>query len=535
MPKTELTDDVVVYSFVDQETSHLVVRNDHSLLIDCHRPDLRKLLQEAQLPLPELILHTHVQPEHCREADTFPDSVVRVPAGEEALAGDPQAYRDMIATVWEDPLDWPDSLGEEPYGVAGCTLYWPPEVPLSISEALNPGERIQWLDLTLEILHLPCHGKYSLGFLLRKEDRPLAFFSGDLFRHPGVLVNIYNMQFNYHQTFLASTPDLLRQVAGLGVEAFFPATGPVIPNGPQQACELADKIDAFLQSLTWQSDEFAAIPAPEFPTCGRFNRIAENIYQVNTGGNTVVLIDHEGRGLAVDPGPCDYESRMQERVQKQNEDFDALERECGLKTIDRILITHFHGDHVDLIPGLLDRYPNARVATLDIVADVVSAPHDYPYSCRLPWYNLGFDTVPIHDRLSLDEPCTWNDIRIDVIHQPGHCYVHAGYVLEFNGARIAITGDTIQNCGAASTVEHIISNHSAPGKQGNLAAFENVNQFEIDLNIGGHGSNFRPANALYQESISRIRHAMPCLRAIVPDSDIEKAFIPPGFHPWNNE
>ena len=530
MLKTELTDDVAVYSFVDQETSHLIVRNDHSLLVDCHRRDLWRLLQEAQLPPPELILHTHVQPEHCREADTFPDAVIRVPAGEEALAGNPQAYREMIATVWEDPPDWQNSLGEEPYGVAGCTLYWPPEFPLSISAGLKPGERIQWLDLTLEILQLPCHGKYSLGFLLRKEDRPLAFFGGDLFRHPGVLVNVYNMQFNYHQTFLTSTPELLRQVAGLGVETFFPATGPLIPNGPQQACELADKIDAFLQSLTWQSDAFTELPVPEFPACGRFNRIAENIYQVNTGGNTIVLVDDEGRGLAVDPGPCDYESGMQERVEKQNEDFDALERECGLKTIDRILITHFHGDHVDLIPGLLDRYPNARVATLDIVADVVSAPHDYPYSCRLPWYNLGFDTVPIHDRLSLDEPYTWNDIRIDVIHQPGHCYVHAGYVLEFNGMRIAITGDTIKNHGAASTIVPRIPNHSAPGKQGHQAALENVNQFDIDLNIGGHGANFRHANSLYQESIRRIQHATPYLRAIVPDSDIEKAFIPPSFH-----
>jgi len=220
---------------------------------------------------------------------------------------------------------------------------------------------------------------------------------------------------------------------------------------------------------------------------------------------------------------------MQERVDKQNADLDALERECGLKTIDQILVTHFHGDHIDLIPALLGRYPNARVATLGIVADVIRAPHDYPYSCLLPWYNLGFDTVPIHDRLSLDEPFHWNAFQLDVIHLPGHCYAHAGYVLDFDGARIAITGDSIQNRGVASTIEHIISNHSAPGMQGNLAAFESVNAFDIDLNLGGHGANFRSANALYEESIKRIRHAMPFLQAIVPDGDVERAFIPPRF------
>jgi glyoxylase-like metal-dependent hydrolase (beta-lactamase superfamily II) len=532
MTHSEITLDgtTVVHSFADTQSSHLVVRGDNALLVDCHRDDMPAVLRAEGLPQPSLILHTHVQPEHCREGDAFGAVPIRVPAGEELLASDPDGFAAAAATVWDDPDDWGNSMGEEPYGVGGCPLYRPPAVPLVCAPPLVPGEQLSWAGLVLDILHLPAHGKRSVGLLLRDGDTTLGLFSGDLIVAPGVLADIASTQFNYGATFLASLPGLLHDVAALGDMPYFPATGPVLPAGAGAARALATKVEAYLAALPWRTGTFQPTPLPASEqTLGRFDRVADGIYQINTFGNSIVFIDEDGRGMVVDPGPCDYEFAMPERVVRQADDFAALEQGAGLQTVDRILITHFHGDHIDLIPGLLERYPAARVATLDHVADVVTRPHDFPYSCRLPWYNLGFDTVPVHDRMRVGDRFRWHDVEIEVLHLPGHCYAHAGFVFDFRGQRVAVTGDTIQNRGTASGLDFIISNHSAPGRQGNLAAFRNVNRHRVDLNLGGHGSRFLAPNALYEESIARIEKAMPLLAALVPDGDLERACIPPHF------
>ena len=50
---------------------YLIVRDNASLLIDCPGPDVADALQRRGLPLPELILHTQVQAEHCYEWATL--------------------------------------------------------------------------------------------------------------------------------------------------------------------------------------------------------------------------------------------------------------------------------------------------------------------------------------------------------------------------------------------------------------------------------------------------------------------------------
>lgn len=73
------------------------------------------------LPSPEMILHTHVQPEHCREADQFPAARILVHEELEELASDPTAYAKAAHTVWDNPADWMNTLGREKYGIAGST------------------------------------------------------------------------------------------------------------------------------------------------------------------------------------------------------------------------------------------------------------------------------------------------------------------------------------------------------------------------------------------------------------------------------
>jgi glyoxylase-like metal-dependent hydrolase (beta-lactamase superfamily II) len=481
-----------------------------------------------RLPRPGLILHTHVQPEHCREADQFPGADILVHEELAELAGDPAAYEKAAHTVWENPADWMNSLGREKYGIAGSITALPPEVPLKVAGTFREGGRLTWQDLVFEVIPLPGHGRHHVGFVLEVEGRPLAIFTGDVLCHPAKLVDIYDLECNYGGTAIASLPAVLRALAQRPVRRYFPSTGPVLEDGPDQALELAGAIDAYQEALEWHSGDFEPSPHTESPRVGRYLQLHRGVYQIDNSGNCILLIDEQGHGLMFDPGPCDFESPN--RLADFHRDLDLFELECGLKTIDLTLVTHIHGDHYDCAPALRERYPGCRIAAWDLVARVIEAPRDYPYPALLPWYGLGLESVAVDDILTEDAPYLWRDTPIAAMHLPGHCYCHAGYLLTFNGLRLAITGDTIQSRGASDTLDFIVANHSVPDAvAGQLKSFRALLERDIDMNVGGHGSHFRNCRGMYEESVRRIEHVIPHLRRLVPDGDLHAAFLRPGM------
>ena len=529
---TELEADLSVYSLVGEATSHLIVRQGRSLLIDCHSVQLGHWMDRRGLPRPDLIVHTQVQPEHCREAETFPGARVLVHESLVELATDREAYERAAHTVWDNPADWPVTMGRERYGVAGSITVYPPEKPLNVGGTFREGERLTWQDLVFEVVALPGHGRHHVGFILEQAGVPLAIFTGDLLCNPAKLVNLYDLEISYGGNALGSLPGILRALAERPIARYFPATGPVIADGPAQARELADAIDAYHAAASWSSGRHTPAPQPDYPKVGRYRQLHRGLYQIDNFGNCILLVDDEGRGLMFDPGPCDYESP----TRKQNfiSDLDLFERECGLRTIDLALVTHIHGDHYDMAPVLRERYPECRVGAWDLVARVIEAPWDYPYPALLPWYNLGFDSVGVDVVLREAEPFQWHDVTIRSVHLPGHCYCHAGYLLTFNGLRLAITGDTIQSRGGADGVGGFAcSNHSVPDAlSGILKTYRQMVGLQVDLNLGGHGSHFSDCAGQYTESLRRIEHALPSLHRLVPEGDLETAFVRPCYPRW---
>ena len=527
----ELAPGLRVYSLIGAASSHLVVRNGRSVLIDCHAGPFARWLERRGLPRPELILHTQVQPEHCREADGFPEARILVHAELAELAAGGEAYWRKARTVWDHPEEWGVTLGREPYGIAGSITVFPPERPLTVGGTFRAGDRLAWQDVTFTVLDLPGHGRHGVGFELEVAGAAVAVFTGDLFMHPARLVNVYDLEKNYGGDTMFEIPAVLRALAARPAVRYFPATGPAIADGPGEALALADAIEAYQQALAWQSGLFQPVPQPAYPKVGRYIQLHKGVYQLDNFGNCILLIDDEGRGLMVDPGPCDYESP--DRLAAFTNDLALFERECGLKTIDLALITHFHGDHYDMAPVLRQRYPGCRVGAWDLVARVIEAPWDYPYPATLPWYNLGFDHVAMDVVLSEETPFLWHDTPIRSMHLPGHCYCHAGYRLTFNGLRLAITGDTLQSRGESVSLSAIVSNHSVPdARSGILKTIRQLGAEPVDLNLGGHGSHFTACDALYAESLRRIEHAQPYLHRLIGGDDWEALFLRPGHPRW---
>ncbi len=522
----QLDADTVLHSLAEEDDpghggrSHAVVHRGRCAWIDCHGPQAA-----GRLPSPELILHTHVQPEHCGEGALFPQARIVVPAGTRTLACDPTAWRREAVTTWEDPAAWGDTRGRERWGIAGAITHVPPQPPLPDAVEAQTGETIAFGDCRFEAVALPAHSPYAIGWVLRRGDRVLAVFCGDLLRHPGTLVDLHHLEYGYGHTALAGVPAMLRGLAALGVPLLHPASGPAVAT--TDALVLADRIEAFLQAVAWRSPDWQDRPQLQpIDRLGRWQSMAPGIWQMDQFGNPVLLIRPDGRALMVDPGPCDFMNPR--RDADFAADLDRFHAERGLRSIDWALITHIHGDHVDQCATLRRRY-GCRVAASRLVAEVIAEPLRWPYPALLPWYGLGQEAVAVDAVVPEGGSWTWDGLDIACLHLPGHCHAHAGYMLDWAGERVALTGDVVQVRGEAMQLDlGCMANHSVwRDRPGTMTTCERLLGDGITLNLGGHGSQFRDCDAIYRESLMRMQHALPLLRALVPGGDLDRAMLDP--------
>lgn len=523
-----LDSDTVLHSLVETGGSmhggctHAVVHRGRCSLIDCHAPSVAGFL-----PVPELILHTHVQPEHCAEGAFFPQARIVVPAGTRTLACDPATWRREAVTTWDDPAAWGETRGRERWGIAGAVTHRPPEPPLSDVEEAPAGAAIAFGDCVFEAVALPAHSPYALGWVLRRAGRVLAVFSGDLVRHPGTLVDLHHLEYGYGHNALAGMPAMLRALADLGASQLHPASGPVVAVADARA--LACRIEDFLQAADWRSPDWSDRPQLQpIDHLGRWQSVAPGVWQMGQFGNPVLFIRADGRALMVDPGPCDFTNPQ--RNADFAADLDRFHAERGLRSVDWALITHIHGDHVDQCAALRQRY-GCRVVASQLVASVIADPLRWPYPALLPWYGLGQTAVPVDAVVAEGDTWTWDGTEIACMHLPGHCHAHAGYLLDWGDERVAVTGDVVQVNGEAMSLElGCMANHSVwMGRPGVMTTCERLLGAGVTLNLGGHGSHFRDCDEVYRESLRRMERALPLLRNLVPDGDLDRAMLD---HRW---
>lgn len=461
----------------------------------------------------------------------MPDVPVSVPEGLEVLASDRDAFERACRTTWDAPEDWMVTMGRERFTIGGAVVHSPPPAPLNVTAALRPGDVWSWQGLTWRVIALPGHTAAAVGLILEASDATLACFTGDLLRSPGVLVNLYDLESAYNKTRLPILPAVLRRFAAeVHTDLYLPSTGPAIRDGRRVARTLADRIEAHLALVQRGAERRAAQPAPSHRRVGRFEQVQTGVFQFQAPGNAIVLIDKDGHGLMIDPGPCDYPNPN--RVRDFENDLVALEQQAGLRVIEQVLITHPHGDHVDMLPLLAQRYPGVRVGAWAPVARVVEHPERYPYACLWPWYGQSCGRFDVNDHLSTKRPFVWRGVRFETVHLPGHMLTHAGYRFEFGGTRYAASGDTIVGDGSVVGVGYVICNHGAlAGRAGLITALEAMVSRQVDVNLCGHGLRFADCAQTYRAALAWARQVADSIRPLVADGDLERASARPWYPP----
>jgi len=509
-----------------ETNGYLIVRDSRALLIDCPCADAAEVLRRAGLPAPELILHTQVQEEHCREWAAFPDVPVRVHAAAREVALRLPDFFRAAETRWPPDRDW-STLGEETYGIAGCMTERPPVRPLAVAGVFQPGDTLGWQGIELNVIALPASGKRSVGFFW-----PAAgvAFTGDLIHAGGRLVNFYDLERSYGGVALPPVRTSIKTAIATGAARFLPSTGPVI----EQPAEDVARLSVFLHKPGVAGSRRAGTPRKTLNFAplrkfGRYRQLDDGLYQSANFGNIVLYVDRQGRGLMVDPCNCVWD-RWEPSVASMQADLDQLERETGLRQVDTVVLTHSHGDHVQYADLLRERYGSRVLATPDVAA-MLAAPGRFPYPCMLDWYNFPFSSLKVDGVLAYGQSFDWHGTPVLPVHTPGHCYAHAGFLIGWHGLRTFCSGDALPYGDGAITGGLPFSrNDGGFPDRSPAVSYRRMAALKPELVIGGHSHGFRdPDGSILRDFTDVWSEQELALAGYVPDGDLLRATTPPGY------
>ena len=141
----------------------------------------------------------------------------------------------------------------------------------------------------------------------------------------------------------------------------------------------------------------------------------ENTWIVRSAGSET--------GLLIDPGD------EPERIQAALDDL-------GVKTVEAILLTHTHFDHVGAVA------PMAKATGAPVYCPKLEVPVLADIMAWVPWPGIGpFESYDADETLEGGEQLTLAGLDIDVLFTPGHSPGHVTYSIPSEG--VILSGDVL--------------------------------------------------------------------------------------------
>lgn len=319
---------------------------------------------------------------------------------------------------------------------------------LPVSRAVSGGETVDWHDLAFRVLDTPGYTRGAVSYVVDVEGVTVAF-TGDLIHGDGQLFDLYSLQdkvpgsrFGGYHGFLARLPDVLDsldRVLAHDPDVLVPARGPVIRDPVAAVDRLRTRSRAvyesflFTDGLRWYSGDEA------FERKAR--RVLGETAQVATLGeaelreelpewltpirNTRLIRSADGSGFVLD---CGSGTILEELMRL---------RDIGeLASLDHVWITHYHDDHTQMVPDLVEEFGSTVYAVQEMV-EVLERPQAF----RLP---AATDRpIPVSARLGRGATWRWKEFQIEASYFPGQTRYHQGLLVTHDsGESVFFVGDS---------------------------------------------------------------------------------------------
>jgi glyoxylase-like metal-dependent hydrolase (beta-lactamase superfamily II) len=322
---------------------------------------------------------------------------------------------------------------------------------------LQPGESFRWQGIDIQVVSTPGPTDGSVSYIVDIDGKKLAF-TGDLIYSPGKLWNFYMLQKRFpgmrtdYWGLGGAAPELMTSldtVLSHQPDKLVPLHGIVISDPPGAVDELKKNIHAamanYLTLAAWRiyfTGKYPnlplnnivpdstkpppdmdvpmppALPMPQAPPWLHF--AASTSWYIQADDGTIFLLD------------CGFDP-ISSALAK-------LKREGAIKGIDGIWITHYHDDHNHSVNEVRRRY-GAKLYLQKELQDIFENPYAYSMPALTP------ESIHVDHVLSEGEVINWKDYKLTGYYFPGQTLYHDGLLIEHNGIRIFMTGDSFANFG----------------------------------------------------------------------------------------
>jgi len=388
----------------------------------------------------EWVLYTDHHRDQCASAALLKRAGARiaVPAAEAGFFKNATGIWDSADTILYDRMDFRPDL----------FILRSSVVP---DRELQAGEVFHWEGLDIQVVPTPGPTDGSVSYIVDMDGKKLAF-TGDLIFGPGQLWNFYMLQKRFpgmrgdYWGFGGAAPDLLKSldvVLSHKPAMLVPSHGVVMHDPTDAVVKLNKNLHAamanYLTLAAWRlyfSGNFhdipdkstvppdfealmlPALPVPKAPSWFHFATSTSWYLQADDG--TIFLLD------------CGFYPLLDTLAQ--------LKKHGTIKGIDGIWITHYHDDHVQSINAVRRVY-GARFYVQKELQDILENPYAYSMPALTP------ESIHVDHPLSEGEAINWKGYRMTGYYFPGQTIYHGGLLIEHDGTRIFMAGDSYADFG----------------------------------------------------------------------------------------
>jgi glyoxylase-like metal-dependent hydrolase (beta-lactamase superfamily II) len=373
--------------------------------------------------------------------------------------------------------------------------HFAPIEPLAVGRWLMDYEKTIIAGLPVEIIPTPGVSVGAVTYAVELAGQRKVAFIGELMSGPGRLARLSPLQYNYNDL-LGGENILLSwgRVLANNPTAVFPSLGEPFDDHRAAVAQLRRNLERFDAIQPGYAARLAE-PAP-----AGIEEVLPRLYRAEkTVAETHFIIGRSGRVLALDYGYDMAGIRLPQCVTFSTRrtllhSVEALQRRTGARRIDTVLATHYHDDHIGGV-HLLQRLYGTELWAGENFADLIEHPGDYDRPCLWP------EPIHVSRRLPLGETIHWEDVAITLYPMVGHTEFSTLLCLEFDGHRVAHTGDQFffqdargVNAAppAASGVftNHVYKNGLALG--GYVDCLRHLRAFQPEVILSGHALPYRP-------------------------------------------
>jgi glyoxylase-like metal-dependent hydrolase (beta-lactamase superfamily II) len=291
--------------------------------------------------------------------------------------------------------------------------------------------------IDVKTIPTPGHTMGSVTYLVERgagEQPTRVAFTGDLIYAPGKVWSLAATQWSYTESegpAMNVLSCMLLQEEEPSI--LLPSHGEPMPDAIDALEKLAGRMSGYVDSRRtnpWDLRDWLERP---------FVRLTDHLLLNRTANSCVyVLLSDSGAALFIDygydmstgwPAGTDRAARRPWLAS-----LPALKRDFGVTSVEVVLGTHYHDDHIAGF-NLLRDVEGTEVWLPENVAPIMADPMRMDLPCQ--W----FEPIPADRVLGLGETVRWREYEIVTHELPGHTLYAAAFEFEVDGVRVLATGD----------------------------------------------------------------------------------------------